>query len=56
MSVEKWWNEISGKGKREKTCPEPVSSTTKPTWSDGHATAMVDERHEAAEKYYINVI
>ena len=36
MSVEKWWNlwqEKAGETPR-KTYPDPVSSTTKPTWSD----------------------
>ena len=37
MSVEKWWNEICGRVKRKKpreNLLRPVSSITKPTWSD----------------------
>ena len=34
MSVEKWWNEICGRGKREKPREKP---TTKPTWRNRDA-------------------
>ena len=57
MSVEKWWNEIlvrENGGSPEKTCSDPVSSTTKPTWSDrdGGRLATNRLRHRAA---YVNI-
>ena len=39
MGVEKWWNEICGRGKEEKTYPDSVSSTTKSTWCDRDANS-----------------
>ena len=38
ISVEKWWNEICCRGKREKPREKPTQ-TSKPTWSDRDANS-----------------
>ena len=61
MSVEKWWNEISGRGKREKPREKPTQTPFRPPRNPHRVTEMRTRdpsggrrapnrlRHEAAQ-------
>ena len=68
MSVEKWWNEICGRGKREKHREKPTQTPFRPPRNPHGVTEMRTRdpsggrrapnrlRHEAAWKWYYTVL
>ena len=68
MGVEKWWNEICGRGKREKSREKPTQTPFRPPRNPHGGTEMLTRdpsggrrafnrlRHEAAFALYILVL